>query len=188
MVMRARDIPNVITVFRFLLVPPVIWLLLQDEFGAAFAVFLLAGVSDGVDGFLAKRYDWSSRLGGLLDPLADKTLLVSCYLTLGWLQLIPYWLVAVIILRDLVILAGAITYHFRIERLDADPSLVSKLNTLLQILLVLVVMFSRGVMSLPPIVELSLVYAVLVATLVSGADYVWTWGRRAVDRSGKGES
>lgn len=90
--MKPHDIPNVITAFRFLLVPPVVILLLQERFTAALIVFGVAGFSDGLDGFLAKRYDWRSRLGSILDPLADKLLLVSSFVTLGWLGLIPAWL------------------------------------------------------------------------------------------------
>ena len=100
--MKPSDIPNIITVFRFLLVPPVVVLLLQDRFFAALVVFGIAGISDGLDGFLAKHYHWTSRIGALMDPLADKLLMVSSYLTLGWLGLIPQWLVALAILGALV--------------------------------------------------------------------------------------
>ncbi|WJW76064.1 CDP-alcohol phosphatidyltransferase family protein [Thiohalobacter sp. IOR34] len=177
--MRARDIPNMITVMRFLLVPPVVWLLLEGRFAAALLLFLVAGVSDGVDGFLAKHYGWTSRIGGLLDPLADKFLLVSCFVTLGWLGVIPLWLVIVVVLRDLIILAGALAYHFRVERLIAEPSIISKLNTLSQILLVLAVLYDRGIAALPESWLAVLVYSVLATTLLSGIDYVWTWGWRA---------
>ena len=138
--MKARDIPNVITAFRFLLVAPVVVLLLQERFTAALIVFGVAGFSDGLDGFLAKRYNWRSRLGGIMDPLADKLLLVSSFVTLGWLGLIPAWLVLLVILRDLVIVAGAAFYHLRIEQFEAEPSIASKLNTATQILLVLAVL------------------------------------------------
>jgi len=177
--MKASDLPNAITVFRFLLVPPVVLLLLNDRFGAALIVFGVAGVSDAVDGFLAKRFHWTSRIGALMDPLADKLLLVCSFITLGWLGLIPAWLVAVVILRDLVIVAGALTYHFCIEQVSADPTLVSKLNTFAQILLVLGVLFSSGIHVLPALLLDTLLYCVLVSTLWSGADYVWTWSRRA---------
>ena len=183
--MKARDIPNVITGFRFLLVPPVVILLLQERFLAALLVFGVAGFSDGLDGFLAKRYDWSSRLGGLIDPLADKLLLVSSFLTLGWLGWIPLWLVALVILRDLVIVAGAIFYHMRIEHFEAEPTIISKLNTAAQILLVLAVMFSLGVRTVPASWIDLLCYSVLATTLLSGLDYVLTWGRRAWQKRGQ---
>ena len=178
--MQPRDIPNLITVFRFLLVPPVVWLLLSDRFGAALVIFGIAGISDALDGYLAKRFDWSSRLGALIDPLADKLLLVSSFITLGWLGWIPLWLVGLIVLRDLVIVIGAIVYHVYIEHfITADPSLVSKLNTFTQILLVLVVMFSRAVQELPALWMDMLFYSVLATVVWSGLDYIWIWGRKA---------
>ena len=177
--MKARDIPNLITVFRFLLVPPFVLVLLQEQFGLAMLLFGIAGFSDALDGYLAKHYHWSSRLGALMDPLADKLLLVSSYVTLGWLQWIPLWLVGVVILRDLVIVSGALVYNFRIERLEARPSMVSKLNTFTQIMLVLAVLFSLAVASLPYLWMDVLLYSVLVTTLWSGIDYVLRWSRRA---------
>lgn len=183
--MKARDIPNIITALRFLLVPPVVLLLLQERFTAALIVFGVAGFSDGLDGFLAKRYDWRSRLGGIMDPLADKLLVVSSFLTLGWLGLIPAWLVLLVILRDLVIVAGAVFYHMRIEQFEAEPSIASKLNTAAQILLVLAVLYSSGIQVLPAVLMDVLLYSVLVTTLWSGFDYVWTWGRRAWQRRGR---
>ena len=183
--MRPRDIPNIITAFRFLLVPPVVILMLQDRFTAALLVFGVAGFSDALDGFLAKRFDWTSRLGGLIDPLADKLLLLSSFITLGWLGWIPVWLVVLIILRDLVIVAGAVFYHLRIEQLEAEPTMVSKLNTATQIFLVLAVMFSLGVQTIPAIWIDILLYSVLVTTLWSGLDYIWIWGRRAWNKRGQ---
>jgi cardiolipin synthase len=176
---KPRDIPNLITAFRFLLVPPVVMLLLNERFGTALIFFGIAGFSDGLDGYLAKHYHWTSRLGELMDPLADKLLLVSSFVTLGWLGWIPLWLVAVVVLRDLVIVGGAIVFHMRVERLEAMPSMVSKLNTFAQILLVLAVIFSQGIHPLPALLMELLMYSVLVTTIWSGFDYVWTWGRRA---------
>lgn len=177
--MKSSDIPNIITIFRFLLVPPVVWLLLQDRFSAALVVFGIAGFSDALDGFLAKHYHWTSRIGALMDPLADKLLLLSSFVTLGWLGWIPYWLVGLVILRDLVIVTGAIVYHLRIERLEAEPRPASKLNTFAQIMLVLAVMFSQGFREVPVLWMEVLLYSVLFTTLWSGFDYVWIWGQRA---------
>jgi len=145
----------------------------------------VAGLSDGLDGFLARRFDWRSRLGGIMDPLADKLLVVSSFVTLGWLGLIPAWLVLLVILRDLVIIAGATFYHMRIEQFDAEPSVASKLNTAAQVLLVLAVLYSSGIQALPVMLMDVLLYGVLVTTLWSGFDYVWTWGRRAMQRGGR---
>ena len=180
--MQARDIPNIITVFRFLLVTPVVWAMLNDRFSLALLLFGIAGFSDAVDGYLAKRNNWTSRFGAVMDPLADKLLLVSTFITLGWLGWIPLWLVALVILRDLVILTGAIVYHFRIEQVTMEPSLASKLNTFTQILLVLAVMFSNGIQELPQLWIDILLYCVLITTVWSGIGYVWTWSRRAIRR------
>ncbi len=179
--MKARDIPNLITVGRFLLVPPVVWALLLEKYPLALLIFFIAGASDGLDGFLAKRYDWISRLGALLDPLADKVLLVSCYAVLTWNGLLPLWLLVLVLLRDVVIVSGATLYHFRVARLEAAPTLVSKLNTLVQIVLILLVIvyqsFQWGERGWVDI----LVYVVAATTVWSGVDYVLTWGRRARD-------
>ncbi|HKJ09404.1 MAG TPA: CDP-alcohol phosphatidyltransferase family protein [Gammaproteobacteria bacterium] len=177
--MRARDLPNLITLVRFLLVPPVVVLLLNQRYGLALGVFMIAGFSDALDGYLAKRFQWTSRLGGLLDPLADKALLISCYLSLAVLGMIPLWLVVLVIVRDLVIISGAAAYHLWVEVLQPQPRLLSKLNTAAQLLLVLAVMFSAGLIRLDPFWIQALVALVLITTVASGADYVWTWGRRA---------
>jgi len=175
----ARDIPNLISVIRIFLTIPVVWLLLEHRFGWVLFLFALAGLSDGLDGFLAKRYGWQSRLGGLLDPLADKVLLVSSFLSLGWLGFLPVWLVLLVILRDLVIVTGALVYNFTIEELEASPSLISKFNTLVQILLVLAVVLDRGLLGLPQVLIETLVWLTLLSTLLSGGDYVWEWGHKA---------
>jgi len=177
---KPSDIPNLITIFRFLLVPPVVLLLLNHRYGAALLMFGVAGFSDGLDGFLAKRYGWSSRAGAIMDPLADKLLLVSSFLTLGWLGLIPLWLVALVFLRDLVIVSGALAYHWFVAYLETmSPTPVSKLNTLAQIVLVLAVVFGEAIGPLPVLWNDVLLYSVLVTTIWSGLDYVWTWSRRA---------
>lgn len=177
--MRARDIPNLITFLRLLLVPPIVWSLLTGQYGLALILFVIAGVSDALDGFLAKTFNWTSRLGGLLDPIADKLLLVSCYLALTWQGLLPVWLTAVVIGRDLVILTGAILYNALIERVEAAPSVISKINTLSQLLLVVAVLFNYGAQLLPSGWLDLLIHGVFATTLLSGADYVWTWGWRA---------
>jgi len=182
---KPSDIPNLITFCRLLLVAPVVWLLLNDRFGMALILFGVAGFSDALDGYLAKRNNWNSRLGALMDPLADKLLLVSCFVTLGWLGMIPLWLVALVVLRDLVIVGGAIVFHMRVERLEAEPTIASKLNTFAQIVLVLAVIFSQGIQTLPASWLDIMIVSVLVTTIWSGFDYVWTWGRRAWFKRGK---
>lgn len=177
--MKASDIPNTITVLRILLVVPTAWALLQYHFKLALALFFVAGFSDGLDGFLAKHYNWRSRLGALLDPLADKALLVASYAALTWIGLLPLWLLVLVVVRDVVIVAGAVVYNFRIERLEARPTLISKVNTVLQILLVLVIIVQQIEPWVDPRWAVVLIYAVSVSVVWSGLDYVVTWSCRA---------
>jgi cardiolipin synthase len=180
--LRLRDLPNIISFLRLLAVIPVVLLLLEREFGWALVVFALAGVSDGLDGFLAKHYGWQSRLGGMLDPLADKVLLVVCFLVLGTLGLIPFWLVAAVVLRDLLIVGGALVYNYRVEEVEAAPTLISKLNTVLQILLLVAVITDAGPLPLPQVLIAALVWGCLATVVVSGAQYVWIWSRKAAEK------
>lgn len=178
--MRPEHLPNLISALRLVLIVPVVMFLLQREFGIALAVFVAAGLSDALDGYLARRYGWFSPLGGVLDPLADKAMMVSSYLALAWLGLIPGWLVAAVIARDVIIVLGSVAYNRWVEKFQAAPSLVSKLNTLMQILLVTAVVWNAGFTALPrPLLD-ALVAAVATTVVLSGAGYVWTWGRRAL--------
>jgi cardiolipin synthase len=176
---KSRDIPNLITGLRILLVAPFLWLLLEEHYGAALLLFVIAGASDALDGFLAKYYGWTSELGGLLDPIADKLLLVGAILVLGWLNELPGWLVALVIGRDLVIVGGAVVYHLRIERFHAAPLPISKLNTLMQLMLVCAVIIHYGLVALPVWLLAGGIYLTALTTVWSGAAYVWRWGRLA---------
>jgi cardiolipin synthase len=183
---RALHIPNAITVARILLVAPTAWLLLEERYGAAFGLFLVAGLSDALDGQLAKRFGWQTPLGGLLDPLADKLLLVVSFLCLGWLGVLPAWLVALVILRDLVIVTGAAVYHFRIARLEAEPMLLSKANTVAQIVLVLLAVAHRAGVGFPAgIIDVG-IWIVTASTISSGVAYVVVWSRRALSEGRAG--
>lgn len=185
--LRLRDLPNIISLLRLLAVMPVVYLLLKQEFGWALLLFAAAGLSDGLDGFLAKQYGWKSRLGGVLDPLADKVLLVACFLVLGALSLIPVWLVVAVVFRDLLIVAGDVLYNYGVEEVQAAPTLVSKLNTLLQILLVVLVITDAGPMPLPGSVMQALIWACLATVIVSGTQYVWIWSRKVAEKGWKGD-
>lgn len=183
--MNGRDIPNLITLCRILLVAPLAWALLEERFLLALTLFVLASGTDAVDGFLARRYGWHTRLGALLDPAADKLLLLASYLSLGLLGFLPAWLVAAVIGRDLLIVVGALAYRLLFGRLTIEPTLLSKLNTLLQIVLVLVALAARGLSWLPEGSVDLLVFAVLATTLLSGLHYVTVWGRRAWREAGR---
>lgn len=182
LLLKARHIPNLITGLRILLVAPFLWALLEERYGTALLLFVIAGVSDALDGFLAKYFGWTSELGGLLDPIADKLLLIGAILALGWLNELPGWLVALVILRDLLIVCGAISYHMLIERLEAAPLMISKLNTLLQLMLVCAVIVHYGMIPLPEILLTGLIALTAITTVWSGSAYVRQWSQRARNR------
>lgn len=177
--MNLKYLPNIISVLRILLVIPVVYLLLRREYGAALILFAVAGVSDGLDGFLAKHFDWKTRLGSILDPLADKLLLVCSFVALAWNELIPLWLLAVVLARDVAIVVGGAAFHFLFGRFDMEPTRVSKVNTFFQIAYVLAVVFYHGEFVRTPYLVESLGYIVLATVIISGGNYVWVWGRRA---------
>lgn len=173
------QIPNAICILRILLVVPIVASLVQGRYLLALALIFVAGFSDALDGFLAKRFDWGSWLGGILDPFADKLLLVSVFLALAWLGLAPLWLTAVVLIRDLVIVAGALAYHYFIGRVNANPTKISKLNTGLQLLYILLVV--AGAATAWPLATPVLLAGagVFLTSVVSGLDYVLTWSARA---------
>lgn len=179
LLLKARHLPNLITGLRILLVAPFLWALLEERYSTALLLFVVAGVSDALDGFLAKYFGWTSELGGLLDPLADKLLLIGAILALGWLNELPGWLVALVILRDLLIVGGAVSYHLLIERFEAAPLMISKLNTLVQLILVCAVIVHYGMISLPKTLLTSLIMLTALTTVWSGAAYIWQWSQRA---------
>ena len=164
---------------RIVLVAPILMLILQGSFGWALALFCIAGFSDGVDGYLAKRFEWHTRLGALLDPVADKLLVAGTFITLAYTQDIPLWLAAVVILRDVVIVVGATAYNFLVRPVEGEPTRVSKLNTALQLLFLLFVL-SRAGFGWPEEISITVLGAsVLITVVISGVDYVWSWSRRA---------
>jgi len=176
------NVPNTLTILRMLLVPGIVVALLRESYGAALGIFLFAGASDGLDGFIARRFNQCTPLGALLDPLADKLLVVSSALVLGWLGRIPWWLAAAIIGRDLVIVAGAVAYYRRAGHLEMEPSMLSKLNTFLQISLILIVL-ADGAALIGVAQWLPMLFVVtLVTALVSGGHYVVVWSKKATLR------
>lgn len=171
------NLPNLITLGRLLCVPLAIWLVLSDDLGAAFWLFVAAGLSDAIDGFIAKRFDQRSRLGALLDPIADKTLLVSMYVTLGVAGHLPNWLVILVVFRDALIVGGFLLVTTLAHAMRWEPLFVSKLNTALQIGLIAVVLGRLG-LGIPDFgLGRLLIYAVAATTVISGAGYLVRWGR-----------
>lgn len=175
-----RFIPNSLCVMRMLMLPPVVWLLIEHEFALTLWMFALAAASDGLDGFLAKRFGWTSQLGKALDPLADKVLLVGVFVTLAFTGLVPMWLAVAAVARDIIITAGALSYYALYGYPHGKPTVISKLNTLCQILFLLAVIASHALAVDWHVAVTILGALVLVTTVVSGLDYVITWSHKAV--------
>lgn len=174
-----RHIPNIICVLRILLTWPTVQALVAGQYGLTLALFAVAAVSDGLDGFLAKRYNWTSALGRFLDPLADKLLLVSMFVAASWLAIVPWWLAAAAIARDVVIGAGALVYRLWFGPLNGRPTIISKINTALQIaVLLLAIAFAGWQLPLRELLDF-LMLATFVTTVLSGADYLRLFVQRA---------
>jgi cardiolipin synthase len=178
-----RQLPNTLCVLRMLLVVPIVWLIARGQYAATLLTFAAAAVSDGLDGLLAKRFGWTTELGKVLDPIADKLLLVATYVTLAAVGLVPVWLAGLVVLRDVVIALGAATYRWLYGPLHGRPTRVSKLNTLCQILYVLAVVAAAAAGWPSGWVLTTLGALTFVTTVVSGADYVLQYSRRAADAS-----
>jgi cardiolipin synthase len=175
-------LPNAISIIRIALVPPVLALLLNGRYAVALLLFFVAGFSDGLDGYIAKRFDWHSRAGALLDPVADKLLVAGTFVTLSVAGLLPAWLAAIVILRDVVIVGGATAYNFLVRPVEGEPTRISKLNTAFELLLVLFVI-SRAAFGWPDQITITMLgAAVLITVVISGIDYVWSWTNRALNK------
>ncbi len=172
-------LPNALTVGRILAVPPLVFLLLTEQYPLALAVAIFAGLSDLVDGWLARRFDWQSRFGSLADPAADKLLMMASYLTLAWLTYLPWWLVALVIFRDLVIVIGGWVYHRWFERLEAQPTQLSRFNTFAQVFLMWYVLIYLAGFPLPPEGQVGLEWMVVVLGVATLVQYVWLWSLKA---------
>jgi len=171
------SIPNIITLARIILVPVIIWAIASNEMEIAFAIFVIAGVSDAVDGFLAKRFNMASELGALLDPLADKALLVSSYVALGIWGAMPRWIVILVVSRDIMIVSAVIVSWFFDKPVEMKPLMVSKLNTAAQVALAALVLASLGFGFKPMPYDVVLMGLVTVFTLGSVSLYLVEWIR-----------
>jgi len=178
--MSLRWLPNAISLLRIALVVPILILMIRDQYGLALVLFWIAGFSDGLDGYLAVRFNWHSRIGALLDPIADKLLVAGTFVTLAYVDQIPVWMAVLVIFRDVVIVGGATVYNFLIRPVEGEPTRISKLNTALELLFILLVM-SRAGFGWPDEIAVTVLGASVVVTVViSGLDYVIKWARRAV--------
>ena len=172
------QIPNLLTLLRIAACPVLVLLLSDRSYDTAILLFLAAGITDGLDGYIAKRYDCVSSLGAILDPIADKLLIASAYIMLAILQDIPFWLLIVVMFRDLVIVVGYLVLVVMGDEIPMNPSHLSKLNTFLQISLVIAVLSGKADWLYIPLAVEALVVGVLITTVSSGCQYVWALGIR----------
>lgn len=176
--MNLNALPNAITITRLVLLVPLSFYLSSNEYTVALVLFFIAGVSDALDGFLAKRFGWESRLGSILDPLADKALLVITMAILTLNNKISLTLFFAVMLRDIYIVIGAMVYRRKSGPYDMKPSWLSKLNTFVQLLMVTLLLYSLGYKALPSAVFDYLSYFVYVTIVLSSVHYTVVWGKK----------
>lgn len=175
-----RHIPNLICLLRIALIWPTIDALYAGDYWTALVLVFICAVSDGLDGWLAKRFNWTSHLGKILDPLADKLLLVALFLAATWINLLPWWLTAVAVGRDVMIGFGAVIYRFWFGPLHGRPTIISKINTGMQLAVALAAILgaATGMPTREMVTALAIV--TLITTIISGADYLAVFTRRAL--------
>ena len=183
-----RHLPNIICLVRLALIPPIAIALYGGQYGLALGLFVLAAASDGLDGYLAKRFNWISELGKVLDPAADKLLLVTVFVESTWLGLVPWWVTAAAVARDVMIALGALVYRIWFGPLRGRPTITSKINTAAQLLYLMAVMSSAAAAFPPQYVLQALALIVFATTVLSGFNYVQVFTRRAWATVAAGES
>ena len=168
-------IPNLLTLARIGLVPLLIVLLQDQLYLWSLIVFITAGITDGLDGYIAKRFNAQTQLGAILDPLADKALLVSSYVMLSIMGVIPFWLVVAVVFRDVLIIFGFLIMVMFVGSVKMQPLLISKINTVLQIAFIIIVLAALAGINQLSVVTPILSYAVLASSFLSGCAYVYIW-------------
>jgi len=176
-----RYLPNLITIGRIFAMIPLVWFMLENNYEYALYIAVLASFSDLLDGYLARRFGWEGRLGRILDPIADKFMMLCCYLLFAVQGLIPNWLLIIVLARDISIITGGVFYHYAILKVDKEkPSMLSKFNTAFQLLLVVVLLSHHSIFQFHPLFIDILIYLVTIFTVSSGLHYVYFWGKKAV--------
>ena len=178
--MMLKYIPNALTLFRLGLIVPFLMYLYQHEYANAFYTFILAGFTDGLDGLLARHFNWQSFFGSFADPLADKLLIASSFISLALIGLLPWWLVILVFLRDFTISLGVLGWYLFIQRkMDFEPTQLSKFNTAFQLALVTFCLFELAYFQFSPYLLDMLISLTAVTTAITYIDYIWTWGKKA---------
>lgn len=175
-----KHIPNALTLFRLGLIIPFLMYLFHHEYTNAFYTFLLAGFTDGLDGWLARYFHWKSFFGSFVDPMADKLLIASSFISLALIGSLPWWLVILVFLRDISISIGVIAWYWFIQRqLDFEPTLLSKCNTTFQLVLVILCLFELAYFKFSPYLVDILIYLTAFTTTITYIHYGWLWCQKA---------
>ncbi|STY24934.1 CDP-alcohol phosphatidyltransferase family protein [Legionella taurinensis] len=175
-----KHIPNALTVLRLILIIPFLVYLYRKNYPIAFYVFMLAGFTDGFDGWLARHFSWQSLFGSFIDPLADKLLIASSFISLALIGQLPWWLVILVFLRDFTISMGVLAWYWFVQRqLDFEPTALSKVNTTLQLALVTVCLFELAFFPITDYLIQTLIILTAITTTATYVHYVWTWSRKA---------
>ena len=178
--MYLKNIPKALTIARLLLVIPFVICFHKQEYTYAFYIFLIAGLTDALDGWLARFFNWQSAFGSLLDPVADKLLITISVIALALTQQLPWWFVVLVFLRDLTISVGVIAWYIYIKKsITFQPSYISKINTALQLTLITLSFFELAYQINWHNIYNLLLWITTITTTISYLDYVWKWGQKA---------
>jgi len=167
-------------VTRLVLITPFLIFLYHQEYTNAFYLFMFAGCTDGLDGFLARHFNWQSAFGSFTDPISDKLLISSSFIALALIEKLPWWLVILVFLRDITISIGVLVWYYILHQsLNFIPTFLSKINTVLQLALVTLCLFELAFFKINPTLLQTLIVFTAITTGSTYIDYMWTWGRKA---------
>ena len=178
--MALKYLPNLFTMARFFLIVPFLVFFCQKNYTYALYMIVLAGFTDALDGWCARQFDWQSALGSVLDPIADKLLIVTSFIALAWINQMPVWLIELVLFRDMSILMGVFAWYYVMRRgLEFKPSWLSKINTVIELLLVSYCLFELAFFHVSTPLKLCLIGVVALTTTVSYIEYMWMWAKKA---------
>ncbi len=178
--MMLRQLPNFLTLARLVLIAPFLIFLYQHQYAYSFYIFLLAGFTDGLDGWLARSFHWQSAFGSFVDPVADKLLIASSFISLACIGSLPWWIVMLVFLRDMTISVGVLAWYWLIQhKPNFKPTYLSKINTVLQLALVTMCLFNLAFSTIGQNWVTVLIILTAITTTGSYIDYAWTWGKKA---------
>ncbi|RTR37898.1 CDP-alcohol phosphatidyltransferase family protein [Shewanella canadensis] len=175
-----KQIPNMLTTLRLILAIPICLMILNEDYGSVIWIAFIAGLSDGVDGFLARKLNAVSRYGAIVDPISDKVLLVSVYVSFAIVGLLPWWVATVVVIRDLLIVCGALLYHWQFGRYEIAPSIWGKASTFVQITFALMLLTDQVYPFLTPLSFQVGMWSLIVMAFISGGHYFYVWSHKAL--------